>query len=74
MNGPVASIRVKNVRDGMEDYEYFALLEKLSDRETVTKVVSTIVPNWWAKPGAKDFLAVRERIANEILKLKKTSK
>ncbi len=74
MNGPVASMRLKNMRDGMEDYEYFALLGKLSDRETVTKITSTIVPNWWAKPGANDFLAARERIANEILKLKKTSK
>lgn len=71
INGPVASIRLKNIRDSMEDYEYFAILGKLSDTEAVTKIVSTIVPNWWAKPNAKDFLTVRERIANEILKLKK---
>jgi len=71
INGPVASIRLKNIRDAMEDYEYFAILEKLSDREAVTRIISTIVPNWWAKPNAKDFLEVRERIANEILKLKK---
>ena len=55
----------------MEDYEYFAILGKLSGTEAVTKIVSTIVPNWWAKPTAKDFLTVRERIAKEILKLKK---
>ncbi|MEO8962258.1 MAG: glycoside hydrolase domain-containing protein [Ginsengibacter sp.] len=71
INGPVASIRLKNLRDAMEDYEYFTILEKLTNRETVTRLVGTIVPNWWAKPDPKDFLAVRERIANEILKLKK---
>jgi hypothetical protein len=71
IQGPVASIRLKNVRDGMEDYEYFAILEKLSDRETARKLVSTIVPDWWAKPGADDFLDAREKIADEILKLSK---
>lgn len=71
INGPVASIRMKNIRDSMEDYEYFDILAKLSDRETVTRIVSTIVPNWWAKPEPKDFITVRERIANEIVKLKK---
>ncbi len=71
INGPIASLRLKNVRDGMEDYEYFAILEKLSGREKVKSLVSTIVPNWWAKPQPKDFLSVRERIATEIQKLKK---
>lgn len=71
MNGPIASMRLKSIRDSMDDYEYFHILEKLAGREAVTKIVSTIVPNWWANPGPKDFLLVREKIANEILKLKK---
>jgi len=56
----------------MEDYEYFALLEKLVGREAVTKIVSTVAPNWWAtSEDPKVILSARERIANEILKLKK---
>ncbi|HEX8041560.1 MAG TPA: glycoside hydrolase domain-containing protein [Chryseosolibacter sp.] len=70
INGPVASLRLKNVRDGMEDYEYFAILEQLSSREQVKNLVSSIVPNWWAKPAPKDFLNVREKIAGEIVKLR----
>ncbi|MBX3256495.1 MAG: DUF4091 domain-containing protein [Chitinophagaceae bacterium] len=71
INGPVASIRLKNIRDAMEDYEYFALLQQLAGREAVVKIIAAIVPNWWAKPTDKDFLTVREKIANEILKVKK---
>jgi hypothetical protein len=70
INGPVASIRLKNVRDSMEDYEYFALLGQ-SGGDAATRIVSTIVPNWWAKPTAADFMAAREKMANEIVKLKK---
>jgi hypothetical protein len=72
IDGPIASIRVKNLRDGMEDYEYFAILEKLAGKETVEKIVSTVAPNWWdfTKEPAK-FLSAREKLAEEILKRKK---
>ena len=71
IDGPVASIRLKNMRDGMEDYEYFDILQRLSKDAPVTDLVSGIVPNWWAKPSAKDFLSVREKIAARIVELKK---
>jgi hypothetical protein len=72
IDGPVCSMRVKNLRDGMEDYEYFAILEKLAGKEVVTKIVNTIAPNWWdfSKEPEK-FLAARENLAREILKQKK---
>ena len=35
IDGPIASIRLKNLRDGMEDYEYFTLLEKAKGKEAV---------------------------------------
>lgn len=73
IDGPVASIRLKNVRDAMEDYEYFDQLRKLSDEKTVHALVSEIVPNWWAKPTADDFLRIREKISAEIVKLKKAA-
>lgn len=46
IEGPVASIRLKSLRDGMEDYEYFALLEKLSGADAVLSVVKEAVPDW----------------------------
>jgi len=72
MDGPVACIRLKNVRDAMEDYEYFAVLEKVAGRDAVTKIVSEVAPNWWASTqDPKVMQAAREKIAAEILRLKK---
>ncbi len=70
INGPVPSVRLKNIRDSIEDYEYFSILESLSDRETVLKFVDSVMPNWWAKPDLKTLLKVREAIAVEIVRLK----
>ena len=71
IDGPVTSMRLKNFRDGMEDYEYFAILEKLTDKRAVKKIIDTIAPNWWGFSKEPDeFLAAREKIAREILKLK----
>jgi hypothetical protein len=72
IDGPVVSMRLKNLRDGMEDYEYFAMLEKLTDKKTVKKIIDTIAPNWWnfsKEPG--EFLAARQKLAQQILSLKK---
>ena len=64
-------MRVKNLRDGMEDYEYFVILEKLAGKEIVEKIIKTVSPNWWnfSKDPSK-FLTAREEIAEEILKRK----
>jgi hypothetical protein len=71
IDGPVISMRLKNLRDGMEDYEYFAILERLTDKKTVKKTVDTIAPNWWDfSKDPDEFLAAREKIAQQILKLK----
>ena len=75
IDGPVVSIRAKNLRDGMEDYEYMAILEKLAGKKAVKKIVDIIAPNWWnfsKNPGK--FLAARERLAGEILRYKKADK
>jgi hypothetical protein len=74
IDGPVISIRLKNLRDGMEDYEYFAILEKLAGKKTVKKIVDTISPNWWNfSKNPDEFLTAREKIAQQILKLKKAN-
>ena len=72
IDGPVASMRLKNLRDGMEDYEYFIILEKLAGREAVEKIVNTVAPNWWNFSKEPDkFLTAREKLAEEIVKRKK---
>jgi hypothetical protein len=75
IEGPISCIRLKNVRDSMEDYEYFALLEQLSDREKVTSLVSEVAPNWWSSTEDPEMiLIVREKIASEIVRLKHEKK
>jgi len=67
IDGPIASMRLKNIRDGMEDYEYFALLEKAGGGEAVKKAVDRIAPNWWdycRDPQA--LLEVRRELAHQI--------
>ncbi len=72
IDGPVCSMRLKNLRDGMEDYEYFAILEKLAGREAAKKIVDTIAPNWWDfSKDPQDFLAARQKLAEQILRLMK---
>jgi len=71
IDGPVISMRMKNLRDGMEDYEYFSILEKLADKKTVKNIVDTIAPNWWNfSKDSNEFISAREKIAWQILKVK----
>ena len=68
-------MRLKNLRDGMEDYEYFALLERLAGREAVDRIVRRTAPNWWGfsrDPAA--IAAAREEIAKGIVKAQGESK
>lgn len=67
IDGPVASMRIKNLRDGMEDYEYFVLLEKLAGPQAVQKIVDRIAPNWWDYCRDPDaILAARREMAQQI--------
>jgi hypothetical protein len=75
IDGPVISMRLKNLRDGMEDYEYFAILEKLTDKKTVKKIVDAVAPNWWDfSKDSNEILAAREKIVQQILSLKQANK
>ncbi|MFC1851685.1 DUF4091 domain-containing protein [candidate division CSSED10-310 bacterium] len=42
---PIESIRLKLIRDGLEDYEYFLLLEQVEDRTTVLTYLSQMITN-----------------------------
>jgi hypothetical protein len=68
IDGPITTIRLKNLRDGMEDYEYFTLLEKRKGKEAVAEIVRTAVPTWgsWDQ-DPYHLLKLRERIAREIM-------
>jgi hypothetical protein len=68
IDGPITTIRLKNLRDGMEDYEYFTLLEKRKGKEAVDEIVRAAVPTWgtWDQ-DPYHLLKLRERIAREIV-------
>ena len=38
MEGPVSSIRAEHLRDGIEDYEYFAMLKRLDSSHPLLDV------------------------------------
>ncbi len=72
IDGPVSSMRLKNIRDSMEDWEYFEMLGKLAGKDAVNKIVSSVAPNWWSTSEDPAVIeAAREKIAEEIVKLKK---
>ncbi len=67
IDGPVASIRLKNLRDGLEDYEYFAILDGIGATGNVDATVRKVVPTWgsWNQdPGT--FEALRQSLGEVI--------
>lgn len=69
IEGPIASIRLKALRDGMEDYEYFALLTALGKRDEADAIAREAVPTWGSwKQDALALPQLRERLAEAILR------
>lgn len=66
-DGPVVSMRLKQIREGMEDYEYLHLLAQKAGRDKATAFARRIGRTWrdWEKDPAK-LMAVRIELANEI--------
>ena len=72
INGPVSSIRLKNIRESMEDYEYLHLCEKLAGREATLKIAAEVAPEWWKSTNdPKVIFSAREKLAKEIMRLVK---
>lgn len=66
-DGPVTSIRLKNIREGLEDYEYFAILESLGQEEFVKEMVDAVCPEWWDfTKDPETLLKIREQLAMKI--------
>lgn len=66
-DGPVSSIRLENIRDGSEDYDYLALLADAKGRDAAQAFVSRLIrsPAEFSRdPAALD--AARDEIAAQI--------
>jgi hypothetical protein len=65
--GPVPSIRLKLIREGMEDFEYMALAEKAAGKEKVDRLVSSLArsfTDWNRHPDA--YMRARTELAKLI--------
>jgi len=66
-NGPVSSIRLENIRDGIEDYDYLTLLAHLKGRPAAAEYCKRLINN--TKEYSRDpsqLYKVRDQIADEI--------
>jgi hypothetical protein len=72
ISSPVPSLRLKVLREGMEDYAYFTLLARLGGQSYLDHVILKISSSWWKwDPEADHLYQVRAEIANQILELMK---
>jgi len=65
---PVASLRMKMIREGMEDFEYLKALSDVGGAAEAKQIAEQLFPHAWqadAKPA--DLMAAREKIALAIL-------
>ena len=67
ISGPVSTLRLKALRDGLEDYEYLVLAG-----QAAPALVAGIARSWtdW-NPDPEQLLAAREALAKLILAGKK---
>jgi len=71
IDGAVTGMRVKNLRDGMEDYEYFVILDERGGGDVVEDIVDSIAPSWWEfTRDPEDYRRARTRLAEEIVRRK----
>lgn len=73
-NGPLATIRLENIRDGIEDYEYYLLLRELLSKRgrdpSAGEVSLSVVENLTTYTREPEvLLAERRRVAKAILEL-----
>jgi len=60
LDGPINSLRWENLRDGMEDYEYFWLLQREVERVAATKGESSLVQE------ARALLKVPSEVSQDL--------
>jgi glycosyl hydrolase family 123 len=65
--GPVPSLRIKALRDGLEDYAYFSLLAGLGESDFIEKETAKVVHSWWKwDDDAERIYALRSAVAKRI--------
>lgn len=66
-NGPVTSIRMKNIREGLEDYEYFKILDDNGEGAFVKEMIDSVCAEWWNyTKDPEALMRVRENLALKI--------
>lgn len=67
IEGPVSSVRLEIIRDGLEDYKYLWLLEQKAGRESVLQYVRKLAKSWTEYThDPAEFARVRDEIARQI--------
>jgi hypothetical protein len=68
-NIPIASIRLKMIREAYEDYEYLTILKKGGDSTWAMETAIRLFPNPWTQPTPDELFAAREEMADRITAL-----
>ena len=70
VSGVVASLRLKQIRQGIQDYEYVEILKKLGQGDWALQQIKRIAPDWknWTR-DAKSIEAVRRELGEKISSL-----
>jgi hypothetical protein len=69
IDGPVAGMRLKVFRDGVEDYDYFAILASLVGRDAVKNIVEKEAKSFRVySTRPEDYTEARKIIAERILR------
>ncbi len=72
-DGIVCSLRLKALRDAIEDYEYLAILDRLGKRAEAMEIVLGLAPSWFQwEPDPGKYLEARAKLAELILRAQKS--
>jgi hypothetical protein len=67
VDGPCGSFRLEMIRDGIEEYEMFTMLEKLVGRAAVNSIIGTVSTSIVQfSSNENDFENARIRLGNEL--------
>ncbi|OHB55241.1 MAG: hypothetical protein A2Y07_11110 [Planctomycetes bacterium GWF2_50_10] len=68
IDGPLASIRLKIIRDSIEDFEYFIMAQNRGDASCVRDVIKTVASSFnLYSVKAKDYVDARAELARMII-------
>jgi len=67
-DGIAPSLRVKALRDAIEDYEYLAILERLGRAEEAERLIEPLAESWFQwETNPKAYLKAREQLAEIVV-------